>query len=193
MDHKSLVRWKQRDIHEKREARKHRIAQLRAEIDCNAVILPRLDQALADTEKGGPAFFSSLVERLKTSPAPDKPATNSPDQPTYDAMVEASLMKVFSDLKNKGVDKSDASFPDKLVKGIRDHIDEFKAHQEHIKQELEKELAEQKKKITSDDIHEGFESKVRRANGRDMSLANPPSSTSPRSPRRRRSCHQRRR
>ncbi|KZV90310.1 hypothetical protein EXIGLDRAFT_649423 [Exidia glandulosa HHB12029] len=158
VDHKSLVRWKQRDIHEKREARKQRIAQLRAEIDCNNVILPRLDDALAGTQKGGPEFFSALVERLKTNPSPDKPATTSPNQPTYDAMLEASLIKIFGDLKEKGVDKSDSNFSDKLVKAIREHIDEFKAHHDHIQQELETELAEQKKKITSDDIHEGFES-----------------------------------
>lgn len=163
VDHKSLVRWKQRDIHEKREQRKHRIEQYRLEIDVDNVILPRLDQALIDTEKGGPAFFSSLVERLKTNPSPDKPPTAAPNQPTYDAMLEASLMKIFNDVKEKGVDKSDPNFLDKLLNAFRAHIDEFKAHHEHIKKELEKELLEQKKKITSDDIHEGFSSKYQPA------------------------------
>jgi len=42
VDKKSLIRWKQRDIHEKREARNHRIAELEAEVACNDVLLTRL-------------------------------------------------------------------------------------------------------------------------------------------------------
>jgi len=159
VDHKSLVRMMQRSIHEKRDERKQRIAHLRAEIDCNDVLLPRLDTIVKDVEAGGPSYFSSLVERLKTNPSPDKPDTPSPNQPTYDAMLEASLVKVWQDVKEKGITKNDNQLGDALVQGLKDHIDEFRAHHKHLHEELESELKEQSKKITSDDIHEGFSSK----------------------------------
>lgn len=154
------MRWKQRDIHEQREKRKQKIAQLEAEIGVNEVILPRLVKIADDVVEKGPEYFSSLVERLKTNPSPEKPNTSSPNQPTYDAMLEASLVRVWGQLKDKGVDKTDPELGQKLVKGIRDHIKEFSAHNEDVKKQLEQEHAEQKKKITSDDIHEGWDSKV---------------------------------
>ena len=68
VDHKSLVRWKQRDIHEKREARKYKIAQLEAQIACNNVLLPRIKEiaaALASDKLDKPrtVYFNTLVEQ----------------------------------------------------------------------------------------------------------------------------------
>ena len=163
VDHKSLVRWKQRDIHEKRQQRKHKITQLEAELACNKVILTRLDKVADDTAAqgaDGPAFFSRLVEQLKRSPAPDKPKSGAANQPTYDALLEASLMRTFEALKNKGVTPGDPKFAEKLVQAIRDHTAEFRAADAEQETQLAVEVAEQKKKITSDDIHDGFESAV---------------------------------
>ncbi|CAG8774169.1 6111_t:CDS:2, partial [Acaulospora colombiana] len=42
VDHASLVRWKQRDIHEKREARKFKIAQYEQEIKNNDILYPKI-------------------------------------------------------------------------------------------------------------------------------------------------------
>ncbi|KAH7107929.1 hsp90-like protein [Auriculariales sp. MPI-PUGE-AT-0066] len=158
VDHKSLVRWKQRDIHEKREARKQKILQLEAEIACNKILLARLEKVAEDTSAKGPSYFSSLVEQLKLNPSPEKPSSNAADQPTYDALLEASLMRAYGSLKDKGVAPQDAKFGDKLVQAIRDHTVEFREADAQQQKELAEEIAEQKKKITSDDIHDGFES-----------------------------------
>jgi cell division cycle protein 37 len=155
-----LTRWKQRDIHEKREMRKAHIAQLKADIACNDVLAPRLRQIASDVEAKGPSEFSTLVERFKTSPSPEAPPTNAPGQKTYDEMLLALMLKVWEGAKTQGVDKDDPKLGEALVKGLKKHDVELAQHQEKLRKELASEEAEQNKKITSDDIHEGFESHV---------------------------------
>lgn len=137
-----------------------RIAQLRADIACNDVLAPRLEQIAKDVEEKGPAEFSSLVERFKTNPSPEKPPTNAPGQKTYDEMLLALLLKIWEEAKKDGVEKDDPKLGEVLVNGLKKHIAELGQHQEKLKKDLEIEEAEQKKKITSEDIHEGWESHV---------------------------------
>lgn len=160
VDKKSLIRWKQRDIHEKREVRKHRIAQLKADIECNVVLQPRLKQIVEDVEKQGPPHFSQLVEKFQRDPSPEKPPTNSPEQPTYDAMLLSLLQTVLGEAKKKGVEQKEDSekLKEALVAGLKEHLGKMVKDQALLRKDLEEEEAEQKKKITSDDIHEGFDS-----------------------------------
>ncbi|KAH7912546.1 Cdc37 N terminal kinase binding-domain-containing protein [Hygrophoropsis aurantiaca] len=163
VDKRSLIRWKQRDIHEKREVRKHKITALHAEIDCNRVLTPRLHEyraKLASNDGGGPEYFSSLVEQLQMNPSPDAPPTNAQDQPTYDAMVLSLLLQIWEEAKKAGVDKSDqGKLGAALLSGLDTHIAQLAEHTITLEKDLDIEEKEQKKHITSDDIHEGFESK----------------------------------
>lgn len=142
--------------------RKLHIAQLKADIACNDVLQPRLVQIAAGVASKGPAEFSSLVERFRTNPSPEAPPTNAPEQKTYDEMLLSLMMSVWEKVKESGAGKDDPKLGDKLVEGLNTHVKLIKEHQTKLKKDLESEEAEQKKKITSDDIHEGFESKVRR-------------------------------
>lgn len=161
-----LFRWKQRDIHEKREARKVRIAQLQADLACNDVLEPRIKQIAKDVEAQGPSHFSQLVDRLKTQPSPEKPPTNAPNQKTYDEMVLSLLLGVWEDAKKEGVDKDSPRLGEVLVQGLQKHVQQLAEHQTKMRKDLATEEAEQKKKITSDDIHEGFDSHVSLATAR---------------------------
>ncbi|KAF8326983.1 uncharacterized protein EI90DRAFT_3127429 [Cantharellus anzutake] len=157
--HSTHERWKQRDIHEKREARKKRIAQFEAEIKSNAVLLPRLRQISNDLAEGGPAYYSQLVERLKTQPSPDKP-TDAPNQLTYDAMIESLLLTVHKEVKEKGISATDTDkLGPVLVAQLDSHIEKLTKRNKEATEQLEEEKKEQTKKITSDDIHDGFNSK----------------------------------
>ncbi|PCH39987.1 hypothetical protein WOLCODRAFT_136594 [Wolfiporia cocos MD-104 SS10] len=158
VDHKSLVRWKQRDIHEKREMRKMRMAQLQADIACNEVLGPRLQTITEEVASKGPGHFSVLVERFQTAPSPEAPPTNAPGQKTYDEMLLALMLKVYDDTKKKGVEKGDPKLGEALLEGLKTHIVQMSEHQKGLKKELEQLEEETKRKITSDDIHEGFES-----------------------------------
>ncbi|KAH9032201.1 hypothetical protein EDB84DRAFT_1270762 [Lactarius hengduanensis] len=78
-------RWKQSDVHEKREARNHRIEQLGAEVACNDVLLARLRVLQPKLAQSGSSYFSSEVDRLRTNPSPEAPPANAAKP--YDEMI----------------------------------------------------------------------------------------------------------
>ncbi|TFK86026.1 hypothetical protein K466DRAFT_664064 [Polyporus arcularius HHB13444] len=158
VDKRSLIRWKQRSIHEQREERKLKIAQYKADIACNDVLKPRLQDITKDVEEKGPSYFSSLVEKFKTNPSPEAPPTNAPNQQTYDQMLLSLLLQVWEEAKKKGVEKDDPKLGDALVAGLKEHLVKIDEHQEKLRKELQREEQEAHNKITSEDIHEGFES-----------------------------------
>lgn len=172
VDKRSLIRWKQRDIHEKREARKHKIEALNAEIACNNVLHPRLvniTHRIAGTTVADPTedanagsglpFFQYLVNRLQSNPSPAAPPTNAKDQPTYDAMILSLLLQIYDTVKVLPRDEQEKA----ILDGIKAHIAQLSGHTRSLEADLDAELKEQKKHITSDDIHEGWESKVSRS------------------------------
>ncbi|KAG9018697.1 hsp90 co-chaperone Cdc37 [Tulasnella sp. 427] len=155
VDHKSLVRWKQRDIHERREARKRRIAEYKTILALNEVLIPRVKSIMKDVGEGGPSKYSAIVEQLTTAPSDAKPAGSGPNQPSYDTILGNMLIKIKDDLKTKGVNSPDTI---QLTEAIQGHLDKIVEKDNETKEALQEEEEEQKKKITSDDIHEGFSS-----------------------------------
>ncbi|KAG1770872.1 Cdc37 N terminal kinase binding-domain-containing protein [Suillus placidus] len=157
VDKRSLIRWKQRDIHEKRETRKLKISALGAEIACNGVLSPRLHsvRATLGSADGGLKYFQQLVEKLQTQPSPEAPPTNAKDQPTYDAMMLSLLMQVWDGAKSLPADEREAA----VLSGLDKHIKQLTDHTKKLEKDLVDEENEQRKHITSEDIHEGFESK----------------------------------
>lgn len=141
--------------------RKLRIAQLQADIACNEKLEPRIKQIAADVEEKGPAEFSMITERFKTNPSPEAPPSNAPKQPTYDQMTLGLMLQVWDNVKKDGIAGDDPRLKDALVAGLRKHLALMDEHQAKLKHELEVEEAEQHKKITSEDLHDGFESHVR--------------------------------
>ncbi|KAG6857162.1 hypothetical protein H0H87_008732 [Tephrocybe sp. NHM501043] len=172
VDKKSLIRWKQRDIHEKREARKNLIAQLKAQIACNNVLLPRItdiSNTLSNPVISVPpsAYFNSCVERLEKEPSRDCPPGNNPDkvEQTYDGMLLALLRQVGEDARTKVKESGalEAERDEKLAKYL---ANEMTTHVTRLKETIDKdaakvasEEAEQKKHITSEDVHDGFANK----------------------------------
>ncbi|KIO02661.1 hypothetical protein M404DRAFT_27578, partial [Pisolithus tinctorius Marx 270] len=177
VDKRSLIRWKQRDIHERREARKLRIAAFQAEIACNNVLAPRLkrirerftgettdntqttEQWAEDSEDvrtlTGLPLFQHLVERLETSPSSAAPPTNAKNQPTYDAMVLSLLLQIYDEAKPLPSDEQEKA----ILSCLDRHISQLADHTKKLEKDLEEEVREQKKHITSEDIKEGWENK----------------------------------
>jgi hypothetical protein len=157
--------WKQRDIHEKREQRKHKIAALKVEIESNDVLLQKLNsiaQSLAAASSPA-ATFSSLVQSLKENPSPDAPPVNHLGQApsiTYDAMILSLLLQI-SDAAKKSTSATDeATLSPILIAGLNEHIKKLSDIQVSLRRDLEAEEKERAKRITIEDIHDGFDSKV---------------------------------
>ncbi|WRT65135.1 uncharacterized protein IL334_002077 [Kwoniella shivajii] len=95
VDKKSMIRWKQRDIHEKREARKLQLAKLKSELELNSVLRPRIASIMTGVSQKGLDHYRSVQRRFKEQPSDEKPNTGSPNQPTYDMMISQLLSDVF--------------------------------------------------------------------------------------------------
>jgi len=158
VDKKSLVRWKQRDIHEKREVRNQRIAELEAEVACNDVLLGRLRAFQPELAQSGKARFSFEVERLRTDPSPDAPKTNAAKAISYDEMILRLLETIANEAR-----ESAGSDKDKLEKLLEERLDFHVKKLGDVTEERRKErddlLQEKAKHITMDDLHDGFDSK----------------------------------
>jgi len=172
VDKKSLIRWKQRDIHEKREIRKEKIRHLQAEIDCNKVLLPRIKEIHSNLVNQSlsvspTVYFNSLVEQLQANPSPDCPpgADSTKLEQTYDGML-LSLLKMVSEKAKEKVKQSDilgaekdARLTKELGAEVGTHVQQLGDTIDKNQKELDEEVKEQKKHITSDDLHDGFASK----------------------------------
>lgn len=168
VDKRSLIRWKQRDIHEKRETRKHHITHLQAQTACNQVLLPRIiEYAKKLKEESSPvAYYNSVVEQIEKNPSRDCPPGNDPTklEQTYDGMILSLLHQLSNISKEKvkadGVPESERmeKLGKLLAEGMAEHAVRLGETINNDQAEMEKELQEQNKKITSDDIHEGFSS-----------------------------------
>jgi cell division cycle protein 37 len=174
VDKKSMVRALQNKIHEEREMRKVKIVNLGAQIACNNILYPRIQAIQASLESGDTdmprtVYFSSLVEQLERNPSKECPPGNNPEklEQTYDGML-LSLLRQVGDaakvaVKEAGVsdDQREERIGKALAEGIREHVVRLKETIDNDSKELEQEQNEQKKHITSDDMHDGFANKVR--------------------------------
>lgn len=114
------------------------------------------------------SYFNSLVEKLEKNPSKDCPPGNDPSKPeqTYDGMLLILLRGVTDAVKkrismlNLSESEKQAKLGSELAAEMAMHVQELQKEIDKKRQELEDEIQEQKKKITSEDIHEGFDSKV---------------------------------
>ncbi|CAJ0759008.1 20677_t:CDS:1, partial [Entrophospora sp. SA101] len=64
VDKASLIRWKQADIHAKREERRQKIASLKQQISLNDVLLSRIDDMIVKLKKEGVQPFINTVQQF---------------------------------------------------------------------------------------------------------------------------------
>ncbi|KAF2104601.1 Hsp90 co-chaperone Cdc37 [Rhizodiscina lignyota] len=170
VDKRSFIRAKQAQIHQERDVRRHQIKTLKYERVINDGLISRIDALLTALKSHKPAanndnadelVFQALIESAGDA-ADDQPPPpeegvhqNVKEQPTYSRMM-ASLV----DQVKKAVDEKGADVTDRLEAYIAEVI-EHKEKVEGLQKELHAKLAElekeDKRHITSDDIHTGFD------------------------------------
>ena len=155
IDKKSFIRWKQRDIHEKREQRKAEKDAIKAEMDTNDALSPRLDELIGSTKKQGSAYYSREVAKLSAG-RQQRGNKDGPNGPTTDDMILSLLLQIQQHENLKG--KAGNDLDEALLNELQRHREKLGARQTQIQFELEQMEKEDSKKITSDSIRDGWNS-----------------------------------
>lgn len=159
VDKRSFIRMKQRQIHEQRAERKLRIAHLHSEGPMNLELLSRIDSLLSLARSDGARRIAKEASRLREA-TKDLPPLKAEEKPSFDLMVSNLLAQVFTAVKEKAP-KEGEEMNQAVEKELQEHRTRLAEREEQRKQELEKDEAESKKYITSEDIHDGFDVSVR--------------------------------
>ena len=154
-----FARWKQRDIHEKREMRKLKLKHLDLETEMNTELLARMRSLLASIQSEGIPFISRTLSELRVK-VPDFQTKKFADgeQPSQDHMILALLTQVCNAVEKDG--KGEEGKQGRLAQELETHVERLVGRQAEIVKEKAEIEKEQKKYITSDDLHMGFESKT---------------------------------
>ena len=166
VDKKSMIRWKQRDIHEKREQRKLKLEQFKREVPMNESLLARIRQLEQGTTDGGAAYIQSEVDRLKNSLGYDYAQKQfaQGEQPSEDHMIVSLLSQVISAVQKQEVEQGKQDDkegrPKRLLEQLAWHRKRLEDRQVEIEKEKEEIDKESKKYITSEDIRTGWDSKT---------------------------------
>ncbi|OAL51781.1 hypothetical protein IQ07DRAFT_536326 [Pyrenochaeta sp. DS3sAY3a] len=177
VDKKSFIRAKQAQIHQERDHRRHQIKTLKYERIINDGLTERVDRLLTalkshrDKQAEGHGanddqlVFQAMMESMmdmkidkdggtdRPPPPPEGVHEHIKDKPTYPQMM-ASLV----DAVKKDIDASKRDEPryDQFLHGLQKEKDRIADLQKQLLAKLAELEKEDKRHITSDDIHEGF-------------------------------------
>lgn len=169
VDKRSFIRAKQSQIHQERQQRKNRITALKYERVINSALLGRvvslLDNLNAHASEYATgnqaqiafkAVLTSAGDPKDDQPPPRPEGIFSDDQPmpTYSRMLMQLLDQVNTALDERKVEDRFAG----MLEEMQVHADKIKELQKEQAAELEKLEKEEGKKITSDNIRDGFNS-----------------------------------
>lgn len=153
VDKKSFIRWKQRDIHEKRERNRLRTEQLELNVETNEDLIKRVRKLIAAAESGtnvGADVEASvkLAAEGETKEKPDR-ATHA-EQPKYNDMIESLLVQITQEAKDR----------EGLIAQLKHHEKMISDSIEAELKELEELKEERAKHIVSEDLHDGWNSTI---------------------------------
>lgn len=185
VDKRSFIRAKQNQIHQQREQRRHDIKTLKYERIINDGLLERIDKLLSalkkhegtNTSPEQPIFqtimeFASNPADDQAPPPPEGVYTHEKEQPKYSQMMSSLLDMV----KKEFEDSKPDNMIDAYIKGVEGHQTKVQNLQNELLTKLAALEKEEGSKITSDKLHDGFNtSHVAKAT--DKSQAGPSKST----------------
>lgn len=168
VDKKSFIRAKQAQIHQERDRRRHQIKTLKYERIINDGLTERIDRLLTalkshkDKDAEGNTdqlVFQSMMEGMMASgedrppPAPEGVHEHIKDKPTYPQMMANLVDTVKKEVDEKKIVDNRL---DAFITGLGEHKARVEGLQGQLLEKLAELEAEDRKHITSDDIHDGF-------------------------------------
>lgn len=161
VDKQSFIRWKQRDIHEKREHLKARMQQLELNSEVNHDLKDWVEFVIELSESGkiklngsfdaiGHALNGKFVKK-----GPSKAPQDS-DQPQYIDMMVSLFGKINEEVEEMNVEQSQRE--EALLGRLKFHLGKLEEAIEVENKEYEELVEERSHHILSEDIHTGFDS-----------------------------------
>ncbi|KAI6716071.1 hypothetical protein JHW43_001329 [Diplocarpon mali] len=171
VDKRSFIRAKQNQIHQQRFERKNHIETYRYERIINDGLLKRINALLtalqshsADTQSGSPdeLVFQAIMESVEAAegdqppPPPAGVHTQEKELPSFSKMMAALVDQVKAKVDEDKPAESDRF--NAYVKEITAHKLKVEGLQKKLMVELNKLEIEESRKITSEGLHDGFNS-----------------------------------
>lgn len=164
VDKRSFIRWKQRDIHEKRERMKARMAQLELNKEMNTDLLERVEYLIERSESGGiqlangPEIVGEAIQQKFSKEGPTRviEEQDGAQQPRYIDMIISLMERIHGEVEEMGVESSNKQAA--YVKRLQFHQQKLKEALEVEQKEYEELVEERSHHILSEDIHTGFDS-----------------------------------
>ncbi|KAF2251741.1 hypothetical protein BU26DRAFT_602257 [Trematosphaeria pertusa] len=169
VDKKSFIRAKQAQIHQERDRRRHQIKTLKYERIINDGLTERIGLLLTSLkshkDRAGDAgqtdqlVFQSMMEGMMASgedrppPPPEGVHEHIKEKPTYPQMMASLVDQVKKEVDEK---KGEGNRLDQFIAGLESHRARVQSLQKELLAKLDELEKEEKRHITSDDIHEGF-------------------------------------
>ncbi|KAJ5669381.1 Hsp90 co-chaperone Cdc37 [Penicillium macrosclerotiorum] len=165
VDKRSFIRAKQAQIHQQREQRRHDILTLKYERIINDGLLSRIDKLLDSLKKHEDSsappeqFIFQTIMEFASNPADDQAPpppegvhTHEKEQPKYSQMMSALVDQVKKELGDCKLDNLFKAY----TEGVQEHKDKVQGLQKELLTKLAQLEKEESRKITSDQLHEGF-------------------------------------
>uniref|UniRef100_A0A060T4U2 Hsp90 chaperone protein kinase-targeting subunit n=1 Tax=Blastobotrys adeninivorans TaxID=409370 RepID=A0A060T4U2_BLAAD len=161
VDKKSFIRWKQRDIHVKREQLKENIRQLEISTEMNADLLDRIDQLIKIGEKGEEKVSDSIQQAVQlanrgfTKTKPTMELRESDNVHEYSDMIENLMEQIQDEIKGQEGDKEALT-----VGKLKYHRNKLDGILKDQHKQLEELREERSRHIVSEDLRTGFDSTI---------------------------------
>ncbi|EMR09006.1 hypothetical protein PNEG_02781 [Pneumocystis murina B123] len=152
VDKRSFIRWKQRDIHEKRQARKQAIYDISSNLQMNKDLkeqVLRLIYALKTSNQEPDKVVMNILQEISLENIPHIEGAVK-----YNVSIGRLIEKVKEKLGETEGEKRRQGF----IKNFEENIEKLEELINKANQDLEKLEEEGRGKITSEDIRVGFES-----------------------------------
>jgi len=165
VDKKSFIRAKQAQIHQQREQRRHDIKTLKYERIINDGLLARIDTLLSslkkheDSSASPDEFIFGTIMEFASNPADDQAPpppegvhTHEKEQPKYSQMMSSLVDQVKKEFEDSKPDNLFMAY----IQGVQGHQAKVQGLQKELLTKLAQLEKEEGSKITSESLHEGF-------------------------------------
>ncbi|OJJ44105.1 hypothetical protein ASPZODRAFT_161207 [Penicilliopsis zonata CBS 506.65] len=166
VDKRSFIRAKQAQIHQQRAQRRHEIETLKYERIINDGLISRIDSLLGalqqheDSSRSLEEIVFNFIVESASNPDQDRPPappegvyTHEKEQPKYSQMMSSLVDQVRKEIG----DSNPENLTQAYIKGVKEHKSKVESLQKELLEKLAQLEKEERSKITSDQIHTGFD------------------------------------